>query len=67
MTIVNDQPTPIRIVMEDVQNNTSTEWSITKLKTGIMLQNEIFDPSHLSKIIDSELCKIYLSDECKIK
>jgi outer membrane lipoprotein-sorting protein len=52
---IDGVPTPVRIVMKDLQGKTSTEQRISEVRYGIDIPDAIFDPMKLPVVANSPL------------
>jgi outer membrane lipoprotein-sorting protein len=48
---IDGHPTPLRFRMEDVQASTFTEITVSDVRYGVSLTDDLFDPSQLSRAI----------------
>jgi outer membrane lipoprotein-sorting protein len=53
VTVVNGIPTPLRIVMKDVQNDTESVFDVSEVRYDIDIPKDLFNPGSLSRAADS--------------
>jgi hypothetical protein len=53
VTVVNGIPTPLRIVMKDVQNETESVFDVSEVRYDIDIPKHLFDPGALSRAANS--------------
>ncbi len=58
VTVINNIPTPLRIVMRDVQTITSTEYKVSEVCYGAGLPDEIFQPKGLVNALQYDFCPL---------
>jgi hypothetical protein len=56
---IDGAPTPIRIVMTDLQGKTSTEQRISNVSYDVNIPDELFDPVRLRVAADSPIWQTY--------
>jgi outer membrane lipoprotein-sorting protein len=61
VTLINDKPTPLRIRMHDVQKDTSTEFRVSDIRTDVDIPDELFDPEHLSRVVEAPVWQRFSS------
>jgi len=59
VSVVDGVPTTMRIVMKDVQANTSTELKLSELQYCGTLSDELFDPKNLAKVAENPIWQPY--------
>ncbi len=67
VSIIDKTPTPIRIVMKDVQRGFGTELNITDVDYRVEIPDEIFDPKLLPNAVNSPLWQRYRVQSHKVE
>lgn len=60
-TIINGIPTPLRIQMKDVQNETTSLFSVSEVRFDLEIPKDLFNPKMLPKAADSPFWKQFES------
>jgi outer membrane lipoprotein-sorting protein len=58
VTVINNIPPPLRIVMRDVQAKTSTGYKVSEVCYGAGLPDEIFQPKGLPNALQYDFCPL---------
>jgi hypothetical protein len=61
VSLINGQPTPLRIRMQDLQQGTSTELRVSEVRTDVAIPDTLFDPDHLPQVVEARLWHGYSS------
>ncbi|MEW6297928.1 MAG: outer membrane lipoprotein-sorting protein [Thermodesulfobacteriota bacterium] len=56
---IDGKPTPLRVRMHDVRQDTVTELRVSDVRTDVELPDELFDPDQLPEVIGSPLWQDY--------
>jgi outer membrane lipoprotein-sorting protein len=59
VAVIDGKPAPLRIRMHDVQQNTTTQLTVSNVRTDVELPDELFDPEHLQQAVELQVWQEY--------